>query len=108
MVQTIVGIVLITSRMRSSAFFKSSISLLNPLPMDDVSLLVSQGHGAKQEPAILPVSPAETCLSLKGFPMRHSGGPLLPQTVIGMEYVQPSPAQTVLHGKARIFQKISV
>ena len=41
------------------------------VPLDDVSQLVAQRHGAEQEPAILPVSSPNACFSLERFPGRH-------------------------------------
>src|ERR1700686_4831043 len=76
--------------------------------MADGSLLVSHPHGPNYAPPILPISPAETCLFLKGFLGRQSSTPFLHQTVLRMERTHPAPAQTLLQGKARIFQKISV
>src|ERR1700676_1101084 len=47
------------------------------VPVNDVSLRVSQRHGANWEPTILPVSSAETCLLLKGIPVRQSRSPFV-------------------------------
>jgi hypothetical protein len=37
-------------------------------PLDDVSYLVAQWHGANQEPAIFPVGPPQAHFIVEGFP----------------------------------------
>jgi len=69
------------------------MSLDVPYQLGDVSMLVSQRHGANQKPAILPVSPAETRLLLKGFPAakaaRHSS---VKRSSGWNAFIQPHPS----------------
>src|SRR6266550_4210500 len=45
---------------------------IRSIPLNNISQFVSQRHGAEQEPAIFPVSPAKARFSLERFPSRHS------------------------------------
>src|SRR4030095_13367799 len=52
---------------------------IRSIPLNNISQFVSQRHGAAQEPAIFPLSPAKACSSLDRFPSRHSRAPRLHQ-----------------------------
>src|SRR5438874_13608889 len=46
------------------------------VPLDDISLLIAQRHGAHQEPAIFPVGAPQTQFILARFPDSHVRAPL--------------------------------
>src|SRR5438552_15797024 len=75
------------------------------VPLDDVSLLIAQRHGADQEPAIFPVSAAQTHFILGRFPSSHVHNPLFhdPWKVLWMNYAI-CLFKCLLQREARIFQ----
>src|SRR2546426_11356823 len=60
------------------------------VPLDNISLLIAQRHGADQEPAIFPVSAAQTHFILVRFPSRHTRAPLFQDSwnVFGLNWAR--------------------
>src|SRR4029434_1830675 len=88
--------------------FASSQSLFHPfaivdvstcgVPLDDVCCLVMERHVADQQPAVLPVRPANARLEFHGLPGRERSSPCLQKmrAVLGVNSALPTKAKALL------------